>query len=65
MVINCVGNRVYTIEGNTSDMCAKRSYDLNWHTITGYGVPNYPPYSGTTTGGDTGGSSEGGGHSTH
>ena len=65
IVINCVGNRVYTIEGNTSDTCAKRSYDLNWHTITGYGVPNYPPYSGTSTGGDTGGSSEGGGHSTH
>ncbi|MBO4667084.1 MAG: CHAP domain-containing protein [Bacilli bacterium] len=65
IVINCDGSRVYTIEGNTSDMCAKRSYSLNWHTITGYGTPNYPPFSGTTEGGDTSGSTEGGGHSTH
>ena len=65
IVINCDGNYVYTIEGNTSDMCAKRSYPLNWHTITGYGVPNYPPYSGESSSGDTSGSTEGGGHSTH
>ena len=65
IVINCVGNRVYTIEGNTSDMCAKRSYDLYYNKITGYGTPNYPPYSGTSGSGDTSGSSEGSGHSTH
>ena len=65
IVINCIGNRVYTIEGNTSDMCAKRNYDLMYNKITGYGTPNYPPFSGTTTGGDTSGSTEGAGNSTH
>lgn len=65
IVINCIGSRVYTIEGNTSDMCAKRSYDLYYNKITGYGTPNYPPYSGTSSSGDTSGSSEGSGHSTH
>lgn len=65
IVINSTNSRVYTIEGNTSNTCAKRSYDLNYHTITGYGTPNYPPFSGSTTGGDTSGSTEGGGHSTH
>lgn len=65
IVINCDGSRVYTIEGNTSDMCAKRNYSLNWHTITGYGTPNYPPYSGSSSSGDTSGSTEGGSHSTH
>ena len=65
IVINCVGSRVYTIEGNTSDMCAKRSYDLYYNKITGYGTPNYPPYSGSSSSGDTSGSTEGSGHSTH
>ena len=65
IVINCDGSRVYTIEGNTSDMCAKRSYDLKWHTITGYGTPDYPPFTGSSSGGDISGSTEGGGHSTH
>ena len=65
IVIYCDGNRVYTIEGNTSDMCAKRNYDVNWHTITGYGTPAYPPYSGETSGGDISGSTDGSGHSTH
>lgn len=64
IVINCVGNRVYTIEGNTSNMCAKRSYDLNHSTITGYGIPNYPEFNGEVSGGDIGGSTEGGGNST-
>ena len=64
IVINCVGGRVYTIEGNTSNMCAKRSYDLNHSTITGYGIPNYPEFNGEVSGGDIGGSTEGGGNST-
>lgn len=64
IVINCVGGRVYTIEGNTSNMCAKRSYDLNHSTITGYGIPNYPEYNGEVSGGDIGGSTDGGGSST-
>ena len=47
IVISCDGNTVYTIEGNTSNMCAKRSYNWNYKTITGYGTPNYPKYEGT------------------
>jgi len=33
---------VYTIEGNTSDSVARRSYSLNSNVICGYGVPVYP-----------------------
>ena len=32
------GSTVYTYEGNTSDMCAERSYDINTADILGYGV---------------------------
>jgi len=32
---------VYTIEGNSSDMCRQRSYVLGSSLIYGYGVPNY------------------------
>ena len=32
---------VYTIEGNTSDMVARRKYALNDPSIVGYGRPNY------------------------
>ncbi len=32
---------VYTIEGNTADSCAYRSYSLNSTYILGYGTPNY------------------------
>jgi hypothetical protein len=32
---------VYTIEGNTSDSCARRSYRLDSGKIFGYGVPAY------------------------
>lgn len=35
------GSRVYTVEGNTSDQVAKRSYALNDARIYGYGRPNY------------------------
>lgn len=33
--------RVHTIEGNTTDICARRDYDLNSEDILGYGIPNY------------------------
>ena len=33
--------RVYTIEGNTSNMVARRSYSLDYGTITGYATPDY------------------------
>jgi cell wall-associated NlpC family hydrolase len=36
------GTTVYTIEGNTSDSVARRSYALDSVKITGYGVPIYP-----------------------
>ena len=42
------GNTLHTIEGNTSNMVARRTYSLNNKTITGYGVPNYKN-SGTVT----------------
>ena len=35
------GSKVYTIEGNTSDMVARRTYSLNDGTIVGYGRPDY------------------------
>lgn len=36
--------RVYTIEGNTSDSCDRRNYDLNSLDIIGYGTPRYPEH---------------------
>ena len=33
--------RVYTIEGNSGDMCRRRSYMIGSNTIYGYGVPTY------------------------
>lgn len=44
IVTGCSGNTVYTIEGNTSNMVARRSYPLDYSTITGYGIPNYITY---------------------
>lgn len=35
------GNTVHTVEGNTSNKVARRSYPLSATRITGYGVPNY------------------------
>lgn len=33
--------RVHTIEGNTTDSCARRNYDLNSEDVLGYGTPAY------------------------
>jgi len=33
--------RVYTVEGNTSNMVAERNYPLEYKTITGYATPDY------------------------
>lgn len=33
--------RVYTIEGNSSDSCCRRDYDINSLDILGYGTPRY------------------------
>lgn len=46
IVTYCDGTTVYTIEGNTSDMCAERSYSLSNARITGYGRPNWPEFLG-------------------
>ena len=35
------GEVVHTIEGNTSDSCARRSYRLDSNVIRGYGTPIY------------------------
>ena len=64
IVIACDGVKVYTIEGNTSNTVAKRSYDLDYKTITGYGIPDYPKFDGTVEGGDIGGATGGEGEST-
>lgn len=34
-------NKVYTIEGNYGDCCAKASYDLSSQNIFGYATPAY------------------------
>lgn len=33
--------RVYTIEGNSGDSCAQRSYPVGYYEILGYGIPAY------------------------
>jgi hypothetical protein len=35
------GDYVYTIEGNTSDSCARRTYRLDSASVMGYGMPLY------------------------
>ncbi len=35
------GSTVHTIEGNTSDSCARRSYRVVSSSILGYGTPLY------------------------
>lgn len=52
------GSKVYTIEGNTSDQVARRSYALGASNIIGYGRPNYDAENGGSSG-STGGSSAG------
>ncbi len=41
IVVSCDGGTVYTVEGNSSDQVARRSYSLSDSKITGYGVPAY------------------------
>lgn len=51
------GNIVFTIEGNTSNMVARRTYTLTNAKITGYGTPRYASGSGSS--GASGGSGSG------
>lgn len=41
IVEKCSGGTLHTIEGNTSNKVARRSYSLSERTITGYGTPKY------------------------
>ena len=41
IVIGTDGSRVYTVEGNSSDACKIKSYDLNYECIKGYGLMNW------------------------
>lgn len=39
--IDIENKKVNTIEGNSSDNCKRRSYDLDSEDIVGYGTPVY------------------------
>lgn len=41
IVESCDGSTVYTIEGNSNDMCREKQYDINSADIKGYGIPLY------------------------
>jgi hypothetical protein len=41
IVVGHDNDKVYTIEGNSGDVCRRRSYSLSSHVILGYGLPNY------------------------
>ena len=41
LVEKCDGRTVYTIEGNSSGTCRRRSYPVGGRQIYGYGVPKY------------------------
>lgn len=47
IVVYADDNYLYTIEGNASNRVDVWRWDLNDARITGYGVPEYPPYDGT------------------
>lgn len=49
IVTGVSGSKVNTIEGNTSNKVARRSYDLNNKSIIGYGVPAYTGSTGTSS----------------
>lgn len=50
IVEKVVGSTVHTIEGNTSDKVARRTYALTNSTIVGYGRPAYDAETGGNTG---------------
>ncbi len=41
LVVGNDGEKVYTIEGNSGDVCRRRCYSLHSSVILGYGLPNY------------------------
>lgn len=64
IVVTYKNGTVYTIEGNTSDMCHQRSYDPMNARITGYGTPEYPIFTGEAVEFDISSATSGEGHST-
>ena len=64
IVLYCDGKTLYTVEGNTSDCCACRKYDINNAKITGYGTPEWPYYSPFGYNFSDGKAQDGSGHST-
>lgn len=45
------GNTLHTVEGNSSNRVARRTYSLSEKTITGYGVPRYKNLNTKNSGG--------------
>ena len=41
IVVKEENGRVYTIEGNSNDMCKQNSYETGGSVILGYGTPKY------------------------
>lgn len=50
LVEKVTGNTLHTVEGNTSDKVARRTYPLSHSTITGYGVPKYKNLNAVSSG---------------
>lgn len=57
LVEKVTGSTLHTIEGNTSDKVARRTYPLSNETITGYGTPKYTYTSAAGNGTGSGSSS--------
>ena len=64
IVLYCDGKTLYTVEGNTSDCCALRKYDVTNGKITGYGTPEWPYYNPSGYNFSSGNPQDGSGHST-
>ena len=41
IVEKIIDDKVFTIEGNTGDQCAERTYTIGYYEILGYGTPAY------------------------
>ena len=41
IVEKAADNKIYTIEGNSGDKCAQRSYDIGYYELLGFGIPQY------------------------
>lgn len=41
IVEKIVDDKIYTIEGNSGDSCAERTYTIGYYELLGFGVPSY------------------------